>query len=133
MGDAGPVNDGTAEGKVRFVLLQRDHECLLKMDHIRIFSRASPAHSIAEEINVKTCQSPANVSTVELVDSNRLDRKTRRSERTSRSLDEDGDDDEEELCARAELVAVSHAQLLASSAALQGETHNTQAAVKKSW
>lgn len=104
------------------------------MDHIRIFSRASPAHSIAEKINVKACQSPANVSTVELVDSNTLDKKTRRSERKSRSLDEDGDDDdEEELSARAELVAVSHVQLLASSAVLQGETHNTQAAIKKSW
>jgi len=104
------------------------------MEHIRIFSRASPDRSIAEEIDVKTCQSPSNISTVELADSNKLDRKTPGSEQKNHSLDEDGyDENEEKLRARAKLVAVSHVQLLSSSAALQGETHNTQASVKKSW
>ena len=80
------------------------------------------------------CQSPSNISTVELADSNKLDRKTPGSEQKNHSLDEDGyDENEEKLCARAKLVAVSHVQLLSSSAALQGETHNTQASVKKSW
>ncbi len=119
---------------MRFILLQSEHEQLVKMEHIRIFSRASPDRSIAEEIDVKTCQSPSNISTVELADSNKLDRKTPGSEQKNHSLDEDGyDENEEKLCARAKLVAVSHVQLLSSSAALQGETHNTQASVKKSW
>merc|ERR1712159_587668 len=121
-------------GKVRFILLQSEHEQLVKMEHIRIFSRASPDRSIAEEIDVKTCQSPSSISTVELADSNKLDRKTPGSEQKKHSLDEDGyDENEEKLCARAKLVAVSHVQLLSSSAALQGETRNTQASVKKSW
>ena len=101
------------------------------MEHIRIFSRANADRSIAEEIDVKTCQSPSNISTVELADSNKLDRKTPGSEQKNHSLDED--ENEEKLCARAKLVAVSHVQLLSSSAALQGETLNTQASVKKSW